>query len=147
MNDFLKAIQGDVADEPKFESPMPGFSQQLPYERIKPNDPNNPTKKTISSYPYDFQHKVYLIFRPWSDCPVCRGLFQNSQLPAVENGHYECPHNNHADYMELNRKFLHEGYVPVSRKEEILKSGAVIISVSWLIPHKKQVNRAAPPRL
>lgn len=149
MNEFTKSIHDDEDSdhEPTFEGPLSGFGQQRAYEKKPPGDPTNPTDKTVKAYKYDFDHRVFLIFRPWAACPVCMKLFKAEALPLGQGGSYECPHTNKEDYLILARKFLKEGYVCSSRREEILRDGTVLMSIAWLIPEKKQASRPVSPRM
>jgi hypothetical protein len=146
-NDFSKAIENAEEEGPKFEGPLSGFGQVLPYTKKTPQDPTNPTDKTIKAYKYTFDHRVFILFRPWNECPVCMKAFKEDRLEFPAVGDYTCPHHNKAEFLELNRKFLQDGWIQHSYKEEILKSGVLLVSMGWLIPHEKQEVRRGPPRV
>jgi hypothetical protein len=146
-NEFVKAIQdADEETEPRFEGLLADYGQNKSYVKKSKDDPTNPLDRSYRSYKFDFDHQIFVIFRPWNECPICYRLFKSDQLPVPEEGDYVCPHTNKAEYLALTRKIIQEGYVANSRKEEILKSGVILISLSWLIPHKKEPIRTEPPK-
>src|SRR5262249_8960181 len=99
------------------------------------------------AYRYEYDHDVFVIYRPWNECARCWARFKENQLAFEDERDYVCPHTRKAEYLALRRRMLHEGLVPLSYREIELKTGVVQVSLAWGVRGATPGARAAPPRL
>lgn len=141
--DFIEAMT--------FEAPGPfeGSFSETPADRtqVGARDASNPYGTPYAKQHYEFFHDVFVIYRPYESCKWCAKAIREGRLQEPEDADYTCPHTRRDAYHALVQRFLKEGYRRVTYKEETLKNGTIQISVSWVVPEKKETRRRAPPDL
>jgi hypothetical protein len=94
--------------------------------------------------PYEYQHDVFVVFRPWENCPRCKAQLESGDLALPDEGDHVCPHTRRADYHALWRKIFAGDLKFISRKEETLKNGVTRVSIEWGVPQAKAEELKGP---
>ncbi len=116
------------------------------HPRIAKDDPRNPFGRVITQMKWELDHRVFVVFRPWESCQLCRGKLKAGTLVLPDEGDHTCPHTQIADY----RKLLQERADGVCRLYETetttLKNGTIIKSVGVAHPRTKEDLEASSRR-
>lgn len=92
--------------------------------------------------PYDFDHEVFVIWRPWESCNRCYVAIKQDKLVLPEDGDYVCPHTRMAAYKELLKKRSQGLCEFPAHEATTLKNG--VIQVSVMIATRKAKETAEP---
>ena len=87
----------------------------------------------VMAYDYNVYRKVFVIFRPYWECPRCRDELADHivTLPAV--GDYDCPHTNLKAYQESVDQALAGKIIIGPETEQTLKDGTMLVSLKWWV--------------
>jgi hypothetical protein len=91
------------------------------------------------SYPWDYHHDVFVIYRPWMACVRCKLNWENAQkaeapdAPGDGEEDLVCPHTRKRAYLELWDAILHKGHRLVEKNEARLDNGVVQVSIAWVV--------------
>ncbi len=91
------------------------------------------------TYPWDYHHDVFVIYRPWMACIRCKLAWETAQkaeaadVPGDGDEDLMCPHTRKKAYLELWDAILHKGYKLVEKNEARLDNGVVQVSIAWVV--------------
>jgi hypothetical protein len=130
-------------------SPEPFLSRKSP----ELQSPLTSTERAPSTQLYDFDHEVFVIWRPWESCHRCRTAYEAGTLTPPENGDCVCPHTRMTQYKELLRKRSQGLCEFPTHESTTLKNGVIQISISVATRRTKETaakadaaTPAGPPR-
>ncbi len=116
------------------------------HPRVPKDDPRNPFGRAIEQMKWDLDHCIFVVFRPWESCALCRGRHKAGTLVLPDEGDHTCPHTQIKDY----RKLLQDRADGVCRFYETetttLKNGTIIKSVGVARPKTKEDLEASSRR-
>lgn len=146
---FADAIEGTLPSAQDLSSiyaQQTGGGARPPGVRTVPEtDPANPYGLAFDFYAFDYHHDVFTIHRVWSQCRRCQDDFARTE-PArrAEDEDPVCPHTRRRAYLAQMQKFLTEGHIRQSLREETLMDGSIQVSLAWLVPRvdKKRLDEA-----
>lgn len=104
---------------------------------------------------FNFDHEVFVIWRPWESCKRCWYALDQKELTLPVDGDFVCPHTRIKEYKELLAKRSQGLCEFPSYEATTLKNG--VIQVSIMIASRRQKETAtedkpnkggisAPPR-
>lgn len=106
--------------------------------------------------PWDYDHAVFVIWRPWDSCNRCWADFKAEKLQLPEEGDYVCPHTMMKEYKELLKKRTQRLCEFAAYEATTLKNGVIQVSIctAWRNQKEKSDLRVsettkgltAPPR-
>lgn len=135
--DFLDAI--DKAQELLSTEPASLFAALTPPKKaLLPPTKTGALPESQESVDWDYQCDVFLIYRPWHNCPRCGEDIQARKVELPEDGDIVCPHTRRKAYLAVIQKILNEGWLQVKRDEQFLQSGSVQVMVGWLVPRQNK---------
>ena len=85
----------------------------------------------VMAYDYHVQRKVFVIFRPYWECPRCSDALTNNLVKLPDVGDYDCPHVNVAAYKEIVDLALAGKIIIGPEVEQTLKDGTMLVSLKW----------------
>ena len=135
------------APEDMYEFDVPNLFGKTKESHVKPSEATSGAGTTLS---YTCHTKVFVLWRPWTDCPRCQSDIADDLAAKrdqfTESGEYECPHVQKEFYTTVINKCMAIGYI-ISHKEYFsLSDGSRCIHLEWLVPQTKQkrVDPIAP---
>lgn len=78
---------------------------------------------------YDFDHEVFVIWRPWESCDRCWTAVKMEKLTLPEDGDYVCPHTRMSEYKELLKRRSQGLCEFPAHESTTLKNGVIQVSV------------------
>lgn len=107
-------------------------------------------KAAPTAEPFDFDHAVFVVWRPWESCNRCYGALKRDELVLPEDGDYVCPHTMMKQYKELLAKRSARLCEFPAHESVTLKNGVIQISVSIAWRKAKETaatgdSRVKPP--
>lgn len=149
-NPFVEALKPSAAQARGDGPPLPSDLSKDPlFQRIR--------ERNQQSYPYTFQHDVFVVFRPWESCFRCGDLAKRAreaeeadsdgETPEKtwpDEGDMICPHTRRNEYLALWEQILSGQIRYLGHKEETLKNGVTRISIEWAIPKNKAEPAKGP---
>jgi hypothetical protein len=93
-------------------------------------------------YDYTIGRRVFVVYRPWTDCSRCAEAIARDGAVLPEVGDLSCPHTNVLEYQTIVNKCLAGEFVMGKETEITQKDGTVCVSLQWLIPvvNKKRLK-------
>lgn len=116
--------------------------------------PLGPAGRAPAEEPYDFDHAVYVIWRPWETCFRCRLDLKEAKVTLPDVGDYVCPHTMMAEYKALLAKRTKRLCELASHESTTLKNGVIQVSVAIAWRRQKESKtdasdaamKGGPPR-
>ncbi len=136
-NSFASTVEFNEPDANELNS-MFTSSNQNGTKTMKADDPANPYKIPYEVLEYTYHHEVFVIHKPWGKCNRCYKAIEEKEIEIPEEGDHVCPHTNMSRYLKQVQRFLDEGHIQRTSREETLVDGSIQVSISWLIPKKKE---------
>lgn len=81
------------------------------------------------SQTYDFDHEVFVIWRPWESCNRCWTAVKMEKLTLPDEGDYVCPHTRMSEYKGLLKKRSQGLCEFPAHESTTLKNGVIQVSV------------------
>jgi hypothetical protein len=141
---FAEAIESSLPDPGTLESPFQKVTNTPGVKTVTVNDPANPYNIPFKEMSFTYFHEVFLIHRQWNQCRRCLAALESKKVELPEVGDYLCPHNRKSEYITIVQKFLTEGYIKQSMREETLVDGSIQISIAWLVPKEDKSKKKKP---
>lgn len=94
--------------------------------------------------PYDFDHEVFVIWRPWESCNRCWVDIKQEKLKLPDDGDYVCPHTRMAAYKKLLKKRSQGVCEFPAHESTTLKNGVIQVSVMIATRRAKETDSAEP---
>lgn len=137
--DFFDAIER--AQEMLSSEPASLFKSLTPAKKALPSQPTPESKELVD---WEYHCDVFLIHRPWHNCPRCQEDIQSRKVELPEDDDISCPHTRKKAYLQTIQKILNDGWLQVKRDEQFLQSGSVQVMLGWLVakPNKEKTKKA-----
>lgn len=117
-----------------------GGGDNGPFVRTPVDDPRNPYARDIAAAKYNFDHEVFVIFRPWESCGRCHYAL-NTEPPRLvlpDVGDYVCPHTRIQQYRDMLAQRAAGIVVFTSFESTTLKNGVIQVSIGVARPKAKE---------
>ena len=95
-----------------------------------------------SAFDYASHRKVFVIYRPWTECSRCAQQLANQKITLPDDeGDITCAHTQLREYKEVLDKGLAGQLILGTEQESTQRDGTIVVSLKWFeakINYKKQ---------
>ena len=100
------------------------------------------------------QVKVFVLWRPWTECARCASDIENGLVQIPQTGDYTCPHTQLTEFKTVKDKALSGDYLKEREEHFQLNDGTRCVEFAWLeidplfteeLKNKAKADKVYPP--